>query len=108
MTKAGPTSTTTSTTNRPVSSPCRVPRRPPTPSLVGTFLPPPHQGGQRVSMGQVIGWMGNSGNAKFSVTHLHFEIHDPTCKAVNPYTSLRAAEFVDRCLPAFVRPTPIT
>ena len=71
-------------------------------------LPPTIQVGQRVSMGQIIGWMGNSGNAKQSVTHLHFEIHDPTGKAINPYTSLRAAEFVDRCLPAFVRPTPIT
>ncbi|MCU1344357.1 MAG: putative metalloendopeptidase [Acidimicrobiia bacterium] len=71
-------------------------------------LPPTVAVGQRVTMGQVIGWMGNSGNAKQSVTHLHFEIHDPAGVPVNPYTTLRAAEFIDRCLPPFQRPTPIT
>ena len=41
--------------------------------------------------------MGDSGNAESSVPHLHFEIHRPDGTPVNPYTSLRAAELLDRC-----------
>jgi hypothetical protein len=64
--------------------------------------------GATVSAGQVIGWMGDSGNAETSEVHLHFEIRDPQNKPVNPYTSLRAGEFIDRCRPAPVRALPVT
>lgn len=58
------------------------------------------QKGSRVARGQLIGYLGDSGNAK-GTDHLHFEIHDPAYQAtqcatgganrVNPYRSLREA-----------------
>jgi hypothetical protein len=58
--------------------------------------------GSIVRRGQLIGYMGDSGNAKGGVDHLHFEIHDPSvtnpactngggANRVNPFFSLTAA-----------------
>ncbi len=53
--------------------------------------------GATVKAGQVIAFMGDSGNSETSVPHVHFEIHTPSGTPVNPYQSLRAAELLDRC-----------
>ncbi len=47
--------------------------------------------GATVSKGQLIGWVGDSGNAENTVPHLHFEIHDPSGVAISPYDSLIVA-----------------
>ena len=47
--------------------------------------------GTKVSAGQLVGWVGDSGNAENTVPHLHFEIRGPDRVAINPYSSLVAA-----------------
>lgn len=46
--------------------------------------------GATVTRGQLIGWVGDSGNAESTVSHLHFEIRSPNGN-INPYDSLYAA-----------------
>lgn len=54
--------------------------------------------GATVRRGQVVGYLGDSGNAESTGAHLHFEIRQPpapgtyTGVAINPYPSVRAAE----------------
>lgn len=47
--------------------------------------------GAKVSKGQLIGWLGDSGNAETTAPHLHFEIYRPDNTPVNPYEVLNEA-----------------
>lgn len=53
-------------------------------------------GGNPVVKGQLLGWLGDSGNAESTTPHLHFEIHTPSGKATNPFSSLTAANHITR------------
>jgi peptidoglycan LD-endopeptidase LytH len=45
--------------------------------------------GDWVAEGEIIGTVGNSGNAAVSATHLHYGIYTPERRAINPYPYLR-------------------
>ena len=47
--------------------------------------------GVHVTAGSVIGWVGDSGNAEETASHLHFELLDPAGVYVNPFHALAQA-----------------
>lgn len=44
--------------------------------------------GNPVVAGQLLGWLGDSGNAESTRPHLHFELHTPDREPTNPFNSL--------------------
>ncbi|WP_217913126.1 M23 family metallopeptidase [Miltoncostaea marina] len=50
------------------------------------------QEGSRVTAGQVIGTVGNTGDARYGATHLHFEIRPAGSRPINPYSHLVAVD----------------
>lgn len=64
--------------------------------------------GARVVAGQLVGYMGDSGDAEDTGPHVHFELKDPTGTTVNAYASLQAARRVDAPVNgAALAPSPI-
>lgn len=47
--------------------------------------------GNPIKKGQLIGWVGDSGNAENTVSHLHYEVRDRNNKPYNPYNDLKNA-----------------
>jgi len=52
---------------------------------------PEIRAGNKVVAGQLLGYMGDSGNAETTTAHLHFEIRRPDRTPVSPYASLQTA-----------------
>jgi putative cell wall-binding protein len=63
--------------------------------------------GARVERGQLLGYMGDSGNAEHTAPHLHFEMHRPSGTVANPYASLQAATHLEAPAGLTLEPSPI-
>lgn len=62
----------------------------------GWIVPSRLKVGDRVEAGQVIGYLGDSGNAETTPAHVHFEIHRPGVGAINPTPFVQTAQSAGR------------
>ena len=58
------------------------------------------ESGAKVARGQLIGWMGDSGNAEGTAPHLHFEMRLSDDTPFSPYQSLKQALVLTAPVPA--------
>lgn len=62
---------------------------------LGWGFAPGIEPGAHVFAGQLIGWVGDSGNAEWVNPHLHFELHEPGGTVVNPTPHVDVAIVID-------------
>ena len=60
--------------------------------VAGTAYAPGMKDGMHVAAGQLVGFVGDSGDANGIHPHLHFEVHPNDGAAVDPYKYLRKAQ----------------
>jgi hypothetical protein len=70
----------------------------------GVSWAPGLRNGQTVRRGELVGYVGDSGDADGGMPHLHFEVRTPSGRAINPFTYLNRAKRLLYPRPAAVDP----